>query len=158
MDESQNNWDTGGFLRLKQVHGLIPVSKAYWYEGVQRGIFPAAIKMVKVAFYRRQDIAELHEKNENGDIEEAAPDEQISAPSMQWLSTFLKIGVVILDRILSRTGIPVPLCVQLQSATILTVSPSLSPPKHFARASAKISRGETKSNKVREECSFKSSG
>lgn len=40
----------GGFLRIKQILELIPVSKATWWRGVKKGRFPKAIKMGSCTF------------------------------------------------------------------------------------------------------------
>lgn len=37
-----------GFLRLKQVLALIPVSKSTWYQGVQSGRYPAPTRSLGV--------------------------------------------------------------------------------------------------------------
>ena len=37
--------DGDGYLRLNDVLTVYPVSRAAWYEGVQEGIYPAAVKL-----------------------------------------------------------------------------------------------------------------
>ena len=34
-----------GYLRLEDVLTIYPVSRAAWYDGVQKGIYPAAVKL-----------------------------------------------------------------------------------------------------------------
>lgn len=52
-----------GFLRLAQVLQLVPVSKTVWYEGVQSGRFPKAVKLgPRTSAYRVEDIAALIER------------------------------------------------------------------------------------------------
>jgi len=36
-----------GFLRLKQVLQLIPISKTAFYDGIQSGIYPKQVKLGK---------------------------------------------------------------------------------------------------------------
>lgn len=52
-----------GFLRLKQVLEVFPVSKSHWYEGVKAGKYPAAIKLSPgVTAWRASDIRQLIEE------------------------------------------------------------------------------------------------
>ena len=37
--------DGDGYIRLNDVLTVYPVSRAAWYEGVQEGIYPAAVKL-----------------------------------------------------------------------------------------------------------------
>ena len=37
--------DGDGYLRLNDVLNVYPVSRAAWYDGVQKGIYPAAVKL-----------------------------------------------------------------------------------------------------------------
>lgn len=37
--------DGDGYLRLNDVLTVYPVSRAAWYDGVQKGIYPAAVKL-----------------------------------------------------------------------------------------------------------------
>jgi len=51
-----------GFIKLETVLNIIPVSKSFWYTGVQQGIFPPPIKLGKrSAAYRVEDIRKLIE-------------------------------------------------------------------------------------------------
>ncbi len=52
----------GGFLRIKQILELIPVSKATWWRGVKEGRFPKAIKMGSCTFWATEDIKNLIEQ------------------------------------------------------------------------------------------------
>jgi len=51
-----------GYLRLKNVLELVPVSRSTWYLWVQRGIAPKPIKVsLRVAAWKVQDIKKLLE-------------------------------------------------------------------------------------------------
>jgi prophage regulatory protein len=39
--------------------GMIPVSRAHWYDGVKKGIYPPSIKVGSMAFWRASDIQNL---------------------------------------------------------------------------------------------------
>lgn len=55
-----NKIHEAGFLRLKQVLELYPVSKSHWYEGVKAGKYPAAVKLSPgVTAWRAGDILKL---------------------------------------------------------------------------------------------------
>jgi predicted DNA-binding transcriptional regulator AlpA len=43
LPSTSNNIQLSGFLRIKDVLKLIPVSKATWAEGVKRGQYPKAV-------------------------------------------------------------------------------------------------------------------
>ena len=52
-----------GFLRLKSVLALIPVSRSSWYQGVADGRFPKPVKLgVRTSAWRVEDIRELINK------------------------------------------------------------------------------------------------
>lgn len=52
-----------GFLRLRQVLQLIPVSRSVWWDGVRDGRFPKGVKLsARTTAWRVQDIAELIEQ------------------------------------------------------------------------------------------------
>lgn len=67
-----------GFLRLPQVLDLIPVSKASWWAGVSKGIYPESVKLApRTTAWKAQDIYDLIDRL-NGE----APSNQIfSAPA-----------------------------------------------------------------------------
>jgi len=47
-------------LRLKQVLKIIPVSRSSWYDGIQRGVYPAAVRIGRrTAAWRRRDLEAL---------------------------------------------------------------------------------------------------
>ena len=69
-----------GFLRLRQVLDVVPVCRTRWYEGVRKGDFPSPVKMGRVSFWRKTDIAALIEKIENGEAN-AATAAKSEAPS-----------------------------------------------------------------------------
>ena len=52
-----------GFLRLKQVLLLIPISKSSWWAGVKEGRFPASIKLsARTTVWSAEDIFGLVEQ------------------------------------------------------------------------------------------------
>ncbi|WP_072697855.1 helix-turn-helix transcriptional regulator [Desulfovibrio litoralis] len=52
-----------GFLRLKQVLHLIPVSKSTWWEGCKTGRYPKPIKLSpRTTAWKAEDIATLIEE------------------------------------------------------------------------------------------------
>lgn len=54
-----------GFLRLKQVLKLIPVSKVTWWNGCKTGQYPKPYKLApRVTAWKASDIFELMEKFE----------------------------------------------------------------------------------------------
>jgi predicted DNA-binding transcriptional regulator AlpA len=49
-----------GFLRLRQVLALIPISKTVWWEGCKSGRFPKPVKLgPRTTAWRAEDIAAL---------------------------------------------------------------------------------------------------
>lgn len=53
-----------GYLRLKQVLQLIPVSKSTWWEGVKIGRYPQSIKIgPRTTVWRAEDIKAFIEKS-----------------------------------------------------------------------------------------------
>jgi len=53
-----------GFLRLKQVLLLIPISKSAWWAGVKNGRFPASIKLsARTTVWSAEDIFNLVEQH-----------------------------------------------------------------------------------------------
>ena len=49
-----------GFVRLRTVLSVIPVSKSTWWAGVKNGRFPKAVKLSKgVTAWRIEDIRNL---------------------------------------------------------------------------------------------------
>lgn len=56
-----------GFLRLKQVLRLIPISKSSWWAGVKSGRYPQPTKLgARVTIWRAVDIFELIKSVEDG--------------------------------------------------------------------------------------------
>jgi prophage regulatory protein len=52
-----------GFIRIRTVLQIIPVSRSAWYLGVQRGQYPQPIKLgPRSAAWRVEDIRELINK------------------------------------------------------------------------------------------------
>lgn len=51
-----------GFIRLKQVLNLIPISRASWFAGVRSGLFPKGYSLgPRTTAYRAEDIRALIE-------------------------------------------------------------------------------------------------
>jgi len=49
-----------GFIRLREVLKIIPVSKSTWYRGIQAGIYPKPVKLSKrVSAWKVSEIVEL---------------------------------------------------------------------------------------------------
>ena len=49
-----------GFIRIRDVLRVIPVSRSTWWAGVQTGRFPAAIKLgPRITAWRVEDIRNL---------------------------------------------------------------------------------------------------
>lgn len=49
-----------GFLRLKDVLSLVPLSRSAWYAGIQKGVYPAPVKIgARASAWRASDIREL---------------------------------------------------------------------------------------------------
>ena len=58
-----------GFMRLPQIHQLIPISKSAWWLGSRDGRFPKPVKLgPKTTAWRVEDIAALIEKLEGANI------------------------------------------------------------------------------------------
>ena len=52
-----------GFIRIRTVLQIIPVSRSAWYLGVQRGQYPKPIKLgPRAAAWRVEDIRALIDK------------------------------------------------------------------------------------------------
>jgi len=53
-----------GFLRLKQILLLIPISKSAWWAGVKAGRYPASIKLsARTTVWRAEEIFNLIEQH-----------------------------------------------------------------------------------------------
>jgi len=49
-----------GFLRLKSVLALIPISRSSWYQGIKEGRYPKAVKLSpRTSGWRKSDIIRL---------------------------------------------------------------------------------------------------
>lgn len=58
-----NNLSPNGFLRLKEVLRLFPVSKSTWWLGIEKGRFPKSVKLsTRITAWRVSDIQELLDK------------------------------------------------------------------------------------------------
>jgi len=52
-----------GYMRLKDVLRVIPVSKSTWWEGIRAGYFPKGIKLKRnITVWQVRDIRQLAEK------------------------------------------------------------------------------------------------
>ena len=55
-----NVLNPGGFVRLNQILGLLPVSRSTWWAGVKTGRFPQPCKLgPNTTAWRSDDIAAL---------------------------------------------------------------------------------------------------
>ena len=53
----QFNLPENGYVRIKQVLTLIPVSKSTWWAGVKSGRFPKPVKLgERITVWRSEDI------------------------------------------------------------------------------------------------------
>ena len=58
--QSTNTLSEAGFLRLKDVLKLFPVSKSTWWLGIQTGRFPKPVKLsTRITAWRVCDIQKL---------------------------------------------------------------------------------------------------
>lgn len=56
-----------GFMRLKSILAIIPVSKTTWWEGVKSGRFPKPVKISEnITAWRTADIQALVEQIGSG--------------------------------------------------------------------------------------------
>lgn len=63
----QENIKTTGFLRLRQVLKLFPVSKSTWWAGVKTGKFPKPIKLTaRTTAWKVEDIRALIDTRNEG--------------------------------------------------------------------------------------------
>jgi len=61
-----------GYLKLREVLELIPVSKSTWFRGIQSGKYPKPVKIgIRASAWRKSDIRAC--------IEELNADSKISA-------------------------------------------------------------------------------
>ena len=75
-----NQVPTDGYLRLFHIIGdkkanppvqpLIPVSSSHWYDGIQKGIFPAPKHIGRLSVWRIEDIRRLIEQIDAGELGE----------------------------------------------------------------------------------------
>ncbi len=55
-----NEIPTTGFMRVKNVLNLIPISKSAWWAGVAEGRYPSPVKLgPRMSAWRVEDIREL---------------------------------------------------------------------------------------------------
>jgi predicted DNA-binding transcriptional regulator AlpA len=63
-----------GFLRLKQVLALVPISKSSWWEGCKEGRFPKPVKLgPRTTAWKAEDIAALVKSLGGQEAEEHDP-------------------------------------------------------------------------------------
>ncbi|BAV92114.1 helix-turn-helix transcriptional regulator [Candidatus Desulfovibrio trichonymphae] len=49
-----------GFLRLRQILDILPISKSSWWEGCKTGRYPEPVKLgLRTTAWRAEDIAAL---------------------------------------------------------------------------------------------------
>ena len=54
------NIPESGFIRIKQVFAVFPVSRTAWYDGIKKGIYPAPVKLSeRTAAWKVSDIRAL---------------------------------------------------------------------------------------------------
>jgi predicted DNA-binding transcriptional regulator AlpA len=60
------NLEQPGFLRLRDVLAILPVSRSSWYAGIKKGIYPTAVSMggPRKVGWKTQDIKKLVDKLE----------------------------------------------------------------------------------------------
>lgn len=60
MYQSSYHFPEMGFMRLRDVLQVIPVSKTTWWKGVQEGRFPKPVRLTeRTTAWRVEDIREL---------------------------------------------------------------------------------------------------
>lgn len=71
-----------GYLTLKQVLAIIPVSKSTWYRGMQDGSYPKQYKLAKRAVgWCAVEIRECHERIKNQNALGLMPSHPDSLPT-----------------------------------------------------------------------------
>lgn len=56
-----------GFVRLRTILAVIPVSKTTWWEGVKTGRFPKPVKLSeRITAWRAEDIDALIQRLDSG--------------------------------------------------------------------------------------------
>lgn len=61
--------DVGGYLRVKDVLKIFPISRSSWWAGVKIGKYPRPIKLGKrVTAWRASDIQKLIKKIEDENV------------------------------------------------------------------------------------------
>ncbi len=66
---TNNTLPKTGFLRLPEVLKLYPVSRATWYNGIKKGIFPNSVQLSeKIVGWRVEDIQKLIDKANIGEV------------------------------------------------------------------------------------------
>jgi prophage regulatory protein len=68
MDNMTATIPTDGFMRLRDVLRIVPVSRSSWFEGVKQGRFPKPVRLgPRTAGYRASDIRDLVERLSEGE-------------------------------------------------------------------------------------------
>ncbi len=63
MSKTKKKYNNDRLLRLPEVLKIIPISKSSWWDGVNKGIFPAPIKLgPRTTCWRYSDVQPLVEK------------------------------------------------------------------------------------------------
>lgn len=58
------------YFRLNHIvapHGILPIARSTWWQGVKDGRFPAAVHLGRIAMWRAADIEALIERINAGD-------------------------------------------------------------------------------------------
>jgi len=63
MQQHPSSIPSTGFMRLRAVLAVIPVSKSTWWAGVKSGRFPQSVKLgERITAWRAEDIRALIER------------------------------------------------------------------------------------------------
>lgn len=82
-----NDLNPNGFLRLKDVLRLFPVSKSTWWLGIQQGRYPKPVKLsTRITAWHVSDIQNLLEKSAR-QIELYAADSACDSSTSDGLNT-----------------------------------------------------------------------
>jgi len=66
---AMNSFPQIGFVRLKHILAVFPVSKSTWWAGVKSGRFPQPVKLsARTTAWRVEEIRTLIEQASNGEL------------------------------------------------------------------------------------------
>lgn len=64
-----NNAENVGFLRLRDVLKIVPISRSAWWDGCKRGYYPAPVKLSpRTTAWVRSDILDLAQRLRDGTV------------------------------------------------------------------------------------------